>query len=89
MKGQLSLLDIVKETKDKDTLTPEWVDCFKSCKNFTNTFSDGSKDTFYDGSPRCIYGMKMCGTSGKDLKSKSIDNMWHTWCKFYKPKDPT
>lgn len=86
MSEQMSFLDIA-EKEDIDKLTPEMWSCMKTCANFTNTFPDGSKDTFFDGSPRCIYGLLKCGTSGKQIRSKVINNLWHVWCKFYKPKD--
>lgn len=85
MSEQMSFLDIA-EKEDIDKLTPEMWSCMKTCANFTDEFPDGEKDTFLDDSPRCTYGLLNCGTSGKDMRSKVINNMWHVWCKFYKPK---
>ena len=87
MPEQLSLLDIANK-EDIDKLTPEMWDCMKSCANFTNKFPGGGRDYFFDGSPRCTYAFHCgYGTSGKDMRNKVIDNMWHTWCKLYKPKE--
>lgn len=88
---QLSLLDVVKDKKDKDILTPECWECYKTCAHFTNTFPDGSKDYFISppNAPRCVYHLLIdgYGTSGKDIRNKVIDNVWHSWCVLYEPKD--
>lgn len=88
---QLSLLDVSKDKNDFYALTPECWECYKTCTHFTNTFPDGSKDYFLypRRSPRCCYHLliKGYGTSGKDIKSKVIDNVWHSWCVLYEPKE--
>ena len=83
---QISLLEFV-DKKDKEKLTPEVWSCMKTCANFIDVTPNGTKDTFLDGSPRCcIQDHTGYGSSGKHWKSKVIDNRWHTWCIFYKPK---
>lgn len=88
MAEQITFLDIVDKT-EKEKLTPEIWNCQKTCKNFTNVFPDGDKDFFFDGSPRCCYPEAYAGfgSSGKQWKNKVINNMWHSWCKCYIPKD--
>ena len=83
------MLDIVKSKKDIETLTPECWECYESCANFTNKFPSGGRDTFPGtNSPRCTYSCYAgYGTSGKDIKSRLINNEWHSWCKLYKPKE--
>jgi hypothetical protein len=83
---QISLLEFV-DKKDKEKLTPEMWSCMKTCANFTDDLGNGLKDTFFDGSPRCCIEFHTGeGLSGKHMKSKVIDNIWHTWCIHYKPK---
>ena len=88
---QLSFLDVSKDKKDWYALTPEYPKCYKTCAHFTNTFPDGSKDYYLSPrrAPRCCYHLliKGYGTSGKDLKSKVINNIWHSWCVLYEPKE--
>ena len=79
---QMTFADIVPE------LQPQWTDCFKTCKNFSNDLPGGGKDYFMDWGrgvpdkryPRCVIGMHA------KMKSKLIDNLWHTWCPHYEPK---
>lgn len=79
---QLSLYDIVSD-KDKLAMTPEVWGCMKTCANFTNIDKDGIRDYFPStGSPRCVHSHR-----SKNWKSKVIDNLWHTWCLNYRPKE--
>lgn len=89
---QLSLSDISNDKNDFYALTPECWDCYKTCVHFTNTFPDGSKDYFISppNAPRCCYArMNGYGTSGKDIVNKVINNVWHSWCVLYEPKEST
>ena len=88
MKEQISLFDVVDSQKDKLTMSPEVWDCMQSCANFTDDLGNGEKDTFLDGSPRCCAQLHHgYGTSGNEWICKVIDNVWHTWCVLYKPKE--
>lgn len=89
---QLSISDVSKDKNDFYALTPECWDCYKTCVHFTNTFPDGSKDYFISppNAPRCCYPMMNgYGTSGNDIVNKVINNVWHSWCVLYEPKEGT
>lgn len=89
MSEQVSLLDIVKSKNDRHTLTPEVWSCIKTCKNFTNVLPQGGRD-YFPGTkePRCTYAYhRSFGTSGQEWESKIINNVWHTWCVLYQPKN--
>lgn len=77
---QVSIYDILPE-KQKYKVQPEIWSCMKTCANFTNVRPDGSKDYFvgHGNSPRCV-NIKF-GTS------KTINNIWHSWCPNYKEKE--
>ena len=79
---QLSFLDIVSH-KERDALTPEVWGCTKTCANFTNKYSNGSRD-YFPGThePRCTRSHET-----GSFKSKLVDNVWITKCKFYEPKE--
>ena len=75
---QISFYDLVND-KDRERMTPEVWNCLETCANFTNVEEDGSLDFFPETrEPRCT---RMC------FKSKLIDNVWHTTCKNYKPRE--
>lgn len=77
---QLSFYDLVND-KDRAKMTPEVWSCVETCGNFTNVNSDNSLDYFPEtNTPRCT---RMC------FKSKLIDNVWHTICTNYKPREDT
>ena len=88
---QLSILDLVKDHKDMEALIPKRWSCMKTCANFTNELPGGGRDYFPGtGSPRCTYAYwRGYGVSGKEIKDRLIDNVWHTWCTLYKPKERT
>lgn len=80
MAEQITIYDILAK-KERIKIQPEIWSCVKSCANFTNIRPDGSRDYFpIPGRvPRCVnldFG-----------ESKVIENLWHTWCKNYKPKE--
>ena len=83
MSNQLSFFDIVDE-KDKLTLTPEVWKCMETCANFTNIDRYGIPDYFPGpgNHPRCVHAHR-----SKNWKSKVINNVWHTWCLNYSPKE--
>lgn len=84
MKGeQISMIDIV-DPKDKFKFTPEVWSCMKTCANFTNITPDGIEDFFPMGGKRCVTPSLLPGK--EDWHSEVIDNVWHTWCRCYKPK---
>ena len=77
--SQVSFYDIVTD-KEKESITPEVWNCLDTCANFTNLNPDGSRDFFPEThEPRC--------TRMDFNKSKLINNVWHTTCKNYKPKE--
>ena len=84
---QISLLDIIAK-EDKEKLVPEMWDCMETCANFTDVLPGGGRDRFpVTGERRCcIEFHKGDGTTGRHMKCKIIDNVWHTWCIYYKPK---
>lgn len=77
---QISLHDILPE-KQRRYVQPEIWNCVKTCAKFTNVRPDGSKDYFPGPGnvPRCV-NLKF-GTS------KTINNIWHSWCLNYKEKE--
>ena len=84
---QLSFNDIVTDKKERRKLTPEVWTCTETCANFTNIRKDGTADYFPErGGKRCVTPFEQSGTKMDGWESKLINNTWHTWCKFYKPK---
>lgn len=77
---QISIIDIMTK-KERMKVQPEVWKCVRTCANFTNVFPDGSKDYFIGPGrePRCV---KL-----EYWQTKSINNMWHSWCKNYKEKE--
>lgn len=63
---------------------PDWPDCWKTCKNFSNEMADGTLDYFMDWArdvpdlnhPRCVR---------HEGKPKLINNVWYNPCKRYEP----
>jgi len=76
---QLRITDIVPDAIPP----PEVWDCMKTCRH-----ADEITDCFPGTKrKRCLYGIMHAGTGGKDWYSKVIDNIWHTWCRFYEEAD--
>lgn len=80
MMEQIAIVDIL-DKKDKSSAIPEVWSCMESCAVFTDKFPQGGRDHFPGTkTPRCIY-------AADEWKSKLIDNVWHTWCMKYRPKE--
>lgn len=81
---QLSFLDIVPP-KEREELTPSVWECVDSCANFTNIDKAGGRD-YFPGTrtPRCTH----CYEENA-FKSKVINNVWVTKCRFYEPREET
>lgn len=77
---QLSIVEII-DKKEQKKLTPEIHKCYKTCANFNCRHPDGTRDHFFDGSPRCINIW-----ISKNTYSEIVDNMWHNYCRLYVPK---
>lgn len=74
---QISMFEIIE---DLDPV-PELWECMKTCKH-----ADEYVDLFPGTNiKRCNYGLFQhgIGTSGKDLVSKFINDVWHCWCIYY------
>lgn len=79
---QLNIYDFLKES-DKFNVMPEVWDCTETCAAFTNKYPTGEREYFpVTGEARCIYAC-LPGNFKTVLK----DNVWHTWCKMYVPKE--
>lgn len=57
---------------------PEMWRCMKSCRHC------GEEMSLFPGTntPRCDYGFNRDQKHG-GMVSKLINNVWHTWCKYY------
>ena len=58
--------------------TPELWDCMKTCKHALEY-----PGKFWNGEPRCDYGLAKCGTSGKNVRQEVWNNTVHFWCVYY------
>ena len=85
MGEQVSLFDLTTDKKERRKITPEVWTCTETCANFTNIRKDGTADYFPErGGKRCVTPFEQ---GDKDYwDTKLINNVWHTWCKYYKPK---
>lgn len=77
---QMNLFGILPD-KEKRKIKPEVWKCMDSCANFTNVFPDGTKDYFI-GPGRRARCVKL-----EYERTISVDNMWHSYCKHYEPKE--
>ena len=64
---------------------PEMWECMKTCVHAGGPWDDYFP---YTKVKRCKYPIMQpgYGTSGKHIRSKTINNIWHCWCVMYKNK---
>ena len=78
MEGQIDIYEAFPGL----ALPPPMWDCMKTCDR-ANIYTD----TFPLGGKRCEYGYHMCGSSGKDMYSRTDEHNHVTfYCKYYKMK---
>lgn len=74
-------MDIYDSFKCVKRETPEMWECMKTCENadvFTDTFPANPKVK------RCVYGIRMDGTSGNDMREETRGGTVRIFCKYYK-----
>lgn len=86
--NQMSLFDITDD-KQKIAMTPEVWNCVDSCANFTNIHENGLPDYFPGPGnvPQCVACMKGGNAGSPNWDKKIIDNIWHVYCRNYRPKE--
>ncbi len=79
MTEQLRITDIVPDIIPP----PEMWSCMKTCRHM------GEEMSHFPGTnmPRCDYGFNCDKLHGGQV-SKVIDNVWHTWCRYYEEARP-